>query len=106
MPLDQYRSKFISNQIDRMHQTDQFSGDGHNQTFTLSYEVCSADYGSPADGAEIEVFDNGLKLERFGGYAEYGVTSSGGLLNTISFVTAPVSGHLITAEYRPLVAKT
>lgn len=107
MPIDVFRTKFISNQIAAMHITQQFTADGHTQNFTLAYEVYSPNWQTPNDSAEIEVFDNGLKLERFGGSLEYGITtSSGGLLNVISFVTAPVDGHIITAEYRQVVPKT
>jgi|SRR5271157_313730 len=103
MPIET-RSGTLSNQIGQLEQTpDYFTGDGGTTQFNLTYEVyCPAN--SPAGNsnkyAEIEVFDNGTKLEKYGTYAEYTVTPVGSVYNQITFATAPVSGHIISVKYR------
>jgi hypothetical protein len=101
------RSKIISNQIGEMWQTDQFTGDGFTTQFTLTFECYYTSYMAVSDSSEIKVFDNGLKLERYGASSEYGMILDGSSQNKIiDFDVAPLSGHIITAEYRPLVNKT
>ena len=108
MPMDSdgVRSKIISNQIGRMLRWQTWTGDGFTTDFTLTFEVYAPDLLGLSDSAEIMVFENGLKLEKTGGSLEYAMQTVGGLLKVIHFKVAPLSGHIIAAEYRPLVNKT
>lgn len=67
MPLDVARSKFLSNQIDRLYQTSYFTADGFTTDFTLPYEVYYSDYQHASESAEIKVFENGQLLNRQSG---------------------------------------
>jgi hypothetical protein len=101
------RSKFKSNQIERLRYTQQFVGNGIITDFTLPYECFYETAMAISDSSEIEVFENGLKLDRFGVSSEYGmITDGSGYNKVIHFSTAPLSGHLITAEYRRFNNKT
>jgi hypothetical protein len=95
------RSKFKSNQIERLRYTQQFVGNGIITDFTLTFECFYGSNMAVSDSSEIEVYENGLKLERFGGTLEYQMIPDGsGYNKVIHFTTAPLAGHLITAEYR------
>jgi hypothetical protein len=101
------RSKIISNQIGDMKHTQYFTANGIDTDFTLSFECYYTSGMTVSDSSEIEVFENGLKLERFGASGEYVMTADGsGYNKVIHFTTAPLSGHIITAEYRPFINKT
>jgi hypothetical protein len=104
--FDNSRSKIISNQIDYMKITEQFIANGIATQFTLSSECFYSSGFDPNGGADIEVFENGLKLERYGGSADYIMQYDiNTQLKIINFLIAPLSNHIITAEYRPLINK-
>ena len=102
MPLDVFRSKELSNQIDRLFQTAYFTADGFTTDFTLSFEVYYNDYQHPSESAEIKVFENGQLSNRQSGLGiEYTVEQDiNGKYKVVRFLTAPVSGHLIDVVYR------
>jgi hypothetical protein len=72
----------------------------------MTYEIFYSDPGDINSSAELEVFENGLKSERFGISAEYTINTTGGLAKIVKFNTAPLPNHTITVEYREFVSKT
>jgi len=107
MPLDVFRSKTLSNQIDQLTQVAYFTADGFQTQFVVGYEVYYHDMYSPSDSAEVEVYENGVLLRHIGGSLEYTVTQDGfGVTNTINFPIAPIAGHLIDVVYRIIKPKT
>lgn len=107
MPLDATRSKFNSNQIDRLKHTESFTANGIDTDFTLTWEIYYSSTMDPLGSSEVTVFVNGLRAAK-GGEAggEYTLVASGGELKIIRFTVAPLSNHIITVEYRRVIPKT
>ena len=95
------RTKFISNQIDRIYQEVFLTGDGTTEIFLLGGNIWYSNPFDPNASADIQVYENGLLCKRYGTGANYVVYSSGGgLYDGIEFIDPPTSGHLIVVRYR------
>jgi hypothetical protein len=96
------RTKFISNQIDRIYQEVYLTGDGVTEIFAVGGNIWFSNPYDPNASADIQVYENGVLCKRYGTGANYAVHSSTGSYpyDGIKFVDPPTNGHLIVVRYR------